>query len=99
MKYLCALAIILLMNGCTTIYFDQDEPVTPDPARTQSNWHHTMVFSLIEVSQPVDLQQKCGDKGWASAKTEQTFLNGLVSSIPYVSWIWTPKTASVQCKS
>ena len=97
MRYLFGFAIIMFLNACTTIHFDQNEPVAANPARSESNWHHNMVFALIEVSQPVDLQERCGDNGWSSVKTEETFLNGLVSSLPYVGWVWSPKTATVQC--
>ena len=98
MKILYSCLILALLGGCTTIHFDQNEPVAANPSREHSNWHHNMVFALIEVSKPVDLQKKCGANGWSSVKTEETFLNGLVGSIPYVAWIWSPKTATVQCK-
>lgn len=99
MKALVVIMTIALISSCTTIHFDQADPVTPDPATSQSQWHHIMVLSLVEASEPVDLQAKCGTSGWESVKTETSFLNGLVQAIPYVSLIWAPKTATVQCKS
>jgi hypothetical protein len=98
MKAQIVIAAIILVSGCTKIHFDQSEPVVPDPGDSQSKWHHNMALSLVEVSPAVDLEAKCGANRWESVKTEKSFLNGLVTAIPYVSWIWTPKTVTVQCK-
>ncbi|MBT8442605.1 MAG: Bor family protein [Gammaproteobacteria bacterium] len=98
MKNSLTLALFLLVAGCTKIHFDQAGPVTENPGNSQSAWHHNMAFSLVEVSQPVDLDATCGSRGWESVKTETSFLNGLVGWIPYVSAIWTPKTVTVQCQ-
>lgn len=99
MKHLLLVTVLVLMTGCTTIYFDQDEPVAENPARLQSAWHHNMIWALIEVSEPVDLSATCGESSWDFAKTETSFLNGLIGFVPYLSFFWEPKTASVQCKS
>lgn len=99
MNKLIILSAIVFLVGCTKIHFDQAGPVAPDPSASQTMWHHNMAFSLVEVSTPVDLTAKCGSNGWESVKTETSFLNGLVTAIPYVSWVWTPKTVTVQCKN
>jgi len=99
MRILTPIAFMLLLSACTKIHFDQAEPVIENPEQSQSAWHHNMAFSLVEVSQPVDLGAKCGSNGWESVKTETSFLNGLIGWIPYVSAIWTPKTVTVQCQS
>ena len=98
MKSLIAFIVILLVSGCTTIHFDQAEPIVKDSSNSHSAWHHNMVLSLVEVSEPVDLQAQCGSSEWASVTTETSFWNGLVQAIPYMSWIWTPKTVTVQCQ-
>ena len=98
MKILTTIAFVLLVSACTTIHFDETEPVVANPQQSQSEWHHIMAFSLVEVSEPVDLAAKCGSNGWESVKTEVSFLNGLIGWIPYVSAIWAPKTVTVQCQ-
>ncbi|SHH23257.1 Bor/Iss family lipoprotein [Ferrimonas marina] len=99
-KSLVAVAALVLLSGCHTIHFDHDQPVATNQAVSQSQWHHNMALSLVEVSQPVNLEQACGNNGWDSVTTETTFLNGLPTAvIPYLGLLWTPKTATVQCQS
>ncbi|MFW2404952.1 MAG: Bor/Iss family lipoprotein [Gammaproteobacteria bacterium] len=99
MRISLVLAAVMLATGCTKIHFDQAAPVAEDAEMSQSAWHHNMVFSLVEVSQPVDLGSTCGSNDWESVKTETSVLNGLIGWIPYVSAIWTPKTVTVQCEA
>lgn len=98
MKKIIFAALVLLNSGCTQMYFDRAEPVLPNTANAHSQWHSNMFFSLVEVSDPVDLQQQCGAGEWQSVKTETSFANGLIGVIPYMGWIWTPKTVTVQCQ-
>ncbi|ADN75506.1 lipoprotein [Ferrimonas balearica DSM 9799] len=94
-----AMIATLALTGCHTIHFDYQEPVVSNAAKSTDEWHHNVALALVEVSKPVDLAQNCGANGWASVKTETTFLNGLpVAVIPYLGLIWTPKTATVQCQ-
>jgi hypothetical protein len=43
-------------------------------------WHHNSVFALVEVSDPVDLRQRCSG-GWSSVTTEESFLTGFVPAV------------------
>lgn len=98
MKKIFLIVLVSLTAGCTQMYFDRAEPVQPNTANSQSEWHSNMVFALVEVSAPVDLNQKCQSSEWESVKTETSFTNALVGVIPYMSWIWSPKTVTVECQ-
>mgnify|MGYP000409786742 CR=1 FL=1 len=97
MKKILAIFVILL-SGCTTIHFDRNENLDLNATKSET-WHHNIVFSLVEVSDPVNLKQECGDQEWSSVKTELSFLNGLASGITgiVVPYIWYPKTVEVSC--
>ncbi len=96
MKQLLAIAIILL-SGCTTIHFDRDNTIYLDAVKVEK-WHHNMVAEIIEVSDPVRLDQECGDKQWSSIQTEETFFDGLIKIIiNQVAPIWAPKTVTISC--
>mgnify|MGYP000016418147 CR=1 FL=1 len=96
MKKLLIIAVILL-SGCTTIHFDRNANLDLNAAKTEK-WHHNAVLALVEVSDPVNLAQECGDQQWSSVKTELTFVNGLVSGIVnFIAPIWYPKTVEISC--
>lgn len=90
-----------LLSGCSTINFEkkQKNDVEAADAVTYSNWHHNIVFSLIEVSSPVNLNNKCGKKSWSSVKTELSFINGVAGGLVnyLIGPIWYPKTVEVTC--
>ena len=96
MKKILAIFVILL-SGYTTIHFDRNENLDLNATKSET-WHHNVVFALVEVSDPVDLEKECGDKEWSSVKTELTFINGLVSGIVNsIAPLWYPKTVEVSC--
>ncbi len=97
MKKILITAVILL-SGCTTIHFDRSD--TMDLNATQkTSWHHNAFLALAEISDPVNLEQKCGEQEWTSVKTELTFMNGLASGfINQIAPLWYPKTVTVSCK-
>lgn len=96
MKKLLIIASII-MSGCTTIYFDNGEQDKTVPV--QKKWHHNYLFSLIEGSKPVNLDNECGEKEWSSVKTELSFINGLAGgAVNTVGPIWYPKTVEISCK-
>ncbi len=99
-RLMMGLVAASLLAGCHTIHFDRDQPVVDNKALSQSQWHHNMGLSLVEVSEPVAVDTLCGAENWDSVKTETTFVNGLPGAlIPYIGAIWTPKTATVQCRA
>ena len=87
----------ILLSGCTTIHFDRNANLDLNASKTEK-WHHNAILALVEVSDPIDLEQECGDQEWSSVKTELTFINGLVSGIVnFVAPVWYPKTVEVSC--
>lgn len=96
MKKIVLVAAILL-SGCTTIHFDRNANLDLNATKTES-WHHNALLALVEVSDPVNLEEKCGNQEWSSVKTELTFINGLLSGIVnFVAPVWYPKTVEVSC--
>tara|TARA_B100001250_G_C19604038_1_gene701924 strand:- start:112 stop:471 length:360 start_codon:yes stop_codon:yes gene_type:complete len=109
--------LALFAAGCSTIQFNntgansdkslelEKNGLNNDPLT--SSWHHNMVLSLIEVTDPVDLAAECeASKGsqaeWATVKTEHTFINGLASLVVNAFLpinLWTPMTVEVDCST
>lgn len=87
----------ILLSGCTTIHFDRNANLDLNASKTEK-WHHNAILALVEVSDPVNLEQECGDQEWSSVKTELSFVNGLVSGlVNFVVPVWYPKTVEVSC--
>ena len=97
MRYLILIFSIIL-SGCTTIHFDKEgEP--SNYAVANEKWHHNVAYSLFEISSPVNLEQRCGEKEWVSVKTETSFINGIASLAGYIiPGGWDPKTTTVACE-
>ena len=96
-KLLMTVAILLSVSGCTTIHFDKTDTVNLNATKTE-DWHHNALLALVEVSDPVNLEEKCGDQEWTSVKTELTFANGFFSGlINFIVPVWYPKTVEVSC--
>lgn len=90
--------LTLSLSGCSTIHFDRGQPVDPRLTDSQKTWHHVIAADLVEVSDPVNPQARCGQRSWQSVKTETTFFNGLASSLVNVFGpIWYPQTVVVEC--
>lgn len=90
---------LLLLSGCSTMYFHNGPP-TAD-VQMHSEWHHNLVFRLWEVSEPVDLENRCAGKDWTTVKTERTFVNGVAGVIDSVVIgvdVWDPWTVEYSCK-
>lgn len=98
MKLLITLSLtFIFLTGCTTIHFDKDTPTNATATETQ-NWHHNVVLGLIEISDPVDLEEECKDKEWTSVQTELSFVDGFVSAVVNsFAPIWYPKTVTTSC--
>jgi hypothetical protein len=87
-----------LVTGCSTIRFDSGKPAST--AVKHSEWHHTVAFTLLEASDPVDMHDRCIGKPWSTIKTERTFLNGLAGSVDSLILgvdLWEPLTVEYVC--
>lgn len=98
MKTILLACLALTAAGCTTIQFDNGPATSVNKTKT-AKWHHNVAFSLYELSKPVNLSEECAEKEWVSVKTEQTFINGLASTVANsFGPIWYPKTVEIECK-
>ena len=91
-------ALSTLCSGCSTINFDSGR--TPTSQEKHSEWHHTVAFSLLEASNPVDLHDRCAGKNWSTVTTKRTFLNALAGSIDSIILgvdVWEPWTVEYVC--
>lgn len=94
-----SVSFILLMmacavSGCSTIYFERG--ARSSRQLTFGEWHHDAVFGLVEVSDPVDMNQRCETKDWSAIKVEKTFVQGLVGMVTYS--LYDPWDVSFSCK-
>ena len=97
MRALKALALALglaALSGCFHIKYTRNQPPAPVPNFDQ--WHHNMVFALVEVSDPVNVSQACPN-GFAMVEYQMTFVNGLISFL--TGPIWEPSTVTVTCSA
>jgi hypothetical protein len=69
--------VSLGLVGCQTVTFARTRTRSAAPA---GEWHHNSVFSLVEVSGPVDLRTRC-PSGWSRVTTEESFLTGFVPAV------------------
>jgi hypothetical protein len=96
---LIALAGVCLIGaGCSTIRFHSGQAASSDEANEE--WHHVSMLRLVELSDPVDLNDRCRGKEWSMVQTEHTFLNGLAGTLDNIVIgveIWEPWTVQYTC--
>ena len=98
LAYVSCLA--LLASACQTVRF-----VRPSarPAAPQTFWHHSVMSSLVEVSDPVNLREKCPN-GWARVSTRESAATklapGAVSNLTggRTGGVWDPEEVEVACE-
>jgi hypothetical protein len=88
-----------LFNGCTTMYFHNGDAFH-DSKVANDKTHVNMFFSLIEASNPLILDDQCGED-WKTIKVERTFGDGFLGSLDnsiIMIDIFDLQTVSYQCK-
>jgi hypothetical protein len=75
-NFLTVGVMVITTSACSTIKFNNDK-VEPS-AETYNEYHHMAGLELVEVSDPVDMNQRCDGKQWQFVKTERTLVNGVV---------------------
>lgn len=88
-----ALIATLTLSSCSTISFVADK--NANESYETSEWHHNIIYGLVEISNPVNVSQTCKN-GFSAIRTERTFLNSLVGGI--AGNIYNPMTVSMSCK-
>lgn len=89
----------VLTAGCSTIHF-QNGQGTAKPYKN-SEWHHTVAFGLMELSDAVDLDERCRGTEWDTVTTERTFINGLAGMVDELIVgvdLWEPWTVEYTCR-
>ncbi len=102
MKYkILSLALLIpLLSACHTMHFKKaaSSPTSNIDIVGQDfdNWHHIGIISLVEFSEPISTKnQNCSS--WSSVTVQRSFLPGLVGSLPYVGYLYSPWDAYMNC--
>jgi len=100
LKFFLALFVILSLSACHTMHFKKTA-LSPNQnvsalGQEFDSWHHVGILSLVEFSQPITRKDK-GCSSWDSVTIQRGFLPGLVSSLPYVGWFYSPWDAYMKC--
>ena len=85
--------IALAVSGCSTIYFHNGPGRSRDVGADR--FHH-ILLSGIEITDPVELEQRCRGRGWTNVKTELTFVVGLVRA--FTAPIYNPWGVAWGCR-
>jgi hypothetical protein len=94
MRFLAMFLAATALTGCFHIRYTNDTPVAAEPA--QQNWHHNVVFGLVEVSEPENVNKAC-PSAVGLVKSEQSFVAGLVSLLTLN--IYTPTDVIIYCSA
>ncbi|WP_405598621.1 MULTISPECIES: Bor/Iss family lipoprotein [unclassified Pseudoalteromonas] len=98
-KLLITSCTLIILTGCTNIYFDNGvQDNVSNKAQESSQWHHNFALALYEGSKPLDLSTHCPQGEWQSVHTYKSFTNGLAElAVNQVGPAWYPKTVEVSC--
>lgn len=100
-KLIAVAALATALTGCSTMHFTTNAPMTRAPE--MSEWHHNAAFSLLEVSAPVNMKQRCSGDGFQIVTTQQSLVNGLAGSVDTLFAagldLWTPWSVSYVCNN
>lgn len=95
-KFLLAMVLSMILTGCHTMHFTQNGQIGSYTEEKTEKYHHQLIYELIELSQPVDVNEYCSDNNWQSVKTERSFVNGLIGMLGGA--IYQQTSAAVACK-
>lgn len=90
------LLVTLVVAGCSTIEFVDTTQVRS--FESYESMHHNLVYSLIEISDPVDLRQ-C-ESGWQSVVVEDSVLTVIVGNLDsfFIGIdVWDPWAVTIHC--
>ena len=87
---------VVLLTGCYRLNFTNGAA----NGAAYDTWHHSVAFSLVEVSPPVEANKICSDSKWGRVTTQDTPVTAIAGSIDYAIAldIWDPQMVTVQCK-
>jgi hypothetical protein len=94
MRFLAVLVAVASLTGCFHVRYTNDTPVAAEPA--QQGWHHNVVFGLVEVSEPENVNKACPN-GVGLVRSEQSFVAGLVNMITLT--LYNPSDVIIYCSA
>ncbi len=95
----CLTLSAMMLSGCQTVRFVRPSAT---PAAPQTFWHHSVMSSLVEVSDPVNLREKC-PHGWARVSTRESAATRLAPGAlsqatgGRTNGVWDPEEVEVSC--
>jgi len=94
MKFLPLVVALAATTGCQTIAFTHGRSSSRN-GRVVSQWHGSILYSLVELSKPVNTKSACvGD--WDQVITYDSFATSLLSN-PYIHPFWNPEKIDIVC--
>lgn len=88
------LLALLSTLGCYKIDYVTNSPVTGNA--TTDYWNHRVIWGIIELEGPLQLEDVCPNGQFDKVHTEQDIISGLISYF-FTGAIYTPNTVSVWC--
>ena len=88
-------AMALALSGCHKTMIVMDS-ATDNTSPKNGPWHHSLVFGLVELSDPIQLDSVC-PTGVSHIKQHRSVLNALAAAITFE--IYSGQTVSVYCRS
>jgi hypothetical protein len=89
-------AFAFALSGCfRTHVVHGGTPETATPAPADERWHHSLVWGIVDVTGPYDLDALC-PAGWASIETEQDLKTGFLNALT-LQFLYTPQTVRIRC--
>jgi hypothetical protein len=85
----------LAISGCFTTKIHTAVRPLGFSLTHEAKVHHTVLYGLAELSDPIDLEAACPNGTWAVIDEELTFLTGLVAGLTYQ--LYTPREYTVHC--
>jgi hypothetical protein len=95
MKLMSLLFASLFLCGCHTIHIKNGDTTGNGPERDK--WQHIGILGLVEFSDPVQIENTCGPDNWAEVRTRQNVGQVFLGLVPYLSYAWSPKEATIMC--
>ncbi len=98
-RTLALAALGLALSACQTVTFSRH---AAQPGLGQTEWHHSAVLSLVEVSEPVNVDARCR-QGWADVSTRESLVTGLAPAVLSAvtfglsAALWDPEEVEVSC--
>jgi hypothetical protein len=98
-RVIYSLSVVLLLNACSVVNFQNGSLSSSEPKAKVEHWHHNAAYSLWEVSSVVNPSEDCGSREWSMVTTKESFITGLAGGVDVLVGIdiWDPQSVEVSC--